>query len=68
MNVNESFFKVSASLDKPDVIERRIKELEALRAQRKAGSYLSVIDTGVLNALRIQREGLLHGKDLKANG
>ena len=68
MNLIEGFFKVSASPDKPDVIERRIKELEALRAQRKAGSYLSVIDTGVLNALRIQSEGLLHGKDLKANG
>ena len=60
MNLNEGLFKVSASPDKPDVIERRIKELEALRAQRKAGSYLSVIDTGVLNALRMQKEGLLH--------
>ena len=68
MKINEGFFKVSVSPDKPDSIEQRIKELEALRVQRTAGSYLSVIDTGVLNTLLIQREGLLHRKDLKANG
>lgn len=68
MHLIEGFFKVSAPADKPDVIERRIKELEALRAQRKEGSYLSVIDTGVLKALHIQKEGSTQERELKATG
>ena len=68
MHLIEGFFKVSAPADKPDVIERRIKELEALRSQRKVGSYLSVIDTGVLKVLHIQKEGFTQGSEIKATG
>ena len=68
MQLIEGFFKVSASADKPDVIERRIKELESLRSQRKVGSYLSVIDTGVLRVLHIQKEGFTQGNEIKATG
>jgi len=66
MQLIEGFFKVSALAGRPDAIERRIKELEALRAQRKVGSYLSVIDTGVLKALNIQKEEFTQESEIKA--
>ncbi|MBN1293624.1 MAG: hypothetical protein JXB48_17420 [Candidatus Latescibacteria bacterium] len=59
MKKNNIFLAFALPSNKLDEIERRIKELETLQAQKKVGSYLSVIDKGVLNALRNQREQLL---------